>query len=80
MPANAGRKPGFQHRDRNTLEPNIVVRRIEKSALNDSQQRTISSKISVSDPSKTAEKEFNFIIAQIRHKMFQNAREIPADQ
>ena len=32
MPPNAGRKPGYQHRDRNTTEPDIVVDRIEESA------------------------------------------------
>ena len=31
MPANAGQKPGYQHRDRNTTEPDIVVDPTDKS-------------------------------------------------
>ena len=58
MPANAGRRPGYQHRDRNTTEPDIAVDRIEKSTSGNSQHRTTSSTISFSDPWKTAEKEF----------------------
>ena len=37
MPANAGRKPSYQHMDRNTTEPYIVVARIEKSTSGNSQ-------------------------------------------
>ena len=37
MPANAGRKPSYQHRDRNITEPYIVVDRIEKSTSGNSQ-------------------------------------------
>ena len=58
MPANAGRRPGYQHRDRNTTEPDIAVDRFEKSTSGNSQHRTTSSTISFSDPWKTAEKEF----------------------
>ena len=57
MPPNAGRKPGYQHRDNNTTEPDIVVDRIEKNTSSDSQHRTTSSTISFSDPRATAEKE-----------------------
>ena len=55
VPANAGRKPGYQHRDRNITEPDIVADRIEKSTPGDSQHRTTST-ISFSDPRATAEK------------------------
>ena len=55
MPANAGRKPGYQHRDRNTTEPDIVIDRTEKSNSSDSQHRARSSTISFSDPRATPE-------------------------
>ena len=58
MPANAGRKPGYQHRDRNTTEPDTVVDCIEKSTSGNSQHRTTSSTISLSDLRAIAGKEF----------------------
>ena len=58
MPANAGRKPSYQHRDRNTTEPDIVVDRIEKSTSGNSQHCTTPCTISFRDPRATAEKEF----------------------
>ena len=58
MPANAGRKLSYQHKDRNTTEPDIVVDRIEKSTLGNIQHCTTLSTISFSDPQVTAEKEF----------------------
>ena len=58
MPANAGQNPGYQHRDRSTAEPDIVVDRIEKSTSGNNQHCTTSSTISFSDPRATAEKEF----------------------
>ena len=58
MPANAGWKPGYQHRERNTTEPDIVVDCTEKSTSRNSQHRTTSSTISFSDPRATTEKEF----------------------
>ena len=58
MPANAGLKPSYQHRDRNTTKPDIVVDRTEKSASSDNQHRTTSSTISFSDPRATSEKQF----------------------
>ena len=58
MPANAGRKPGYQHRDRNTTEPDIVVDCIKKSTSGNIQHCTTSSTISFSDPRATTEKEF----------------------
>ena len=57
MPANADQKPGYQHRDRNKMEPDTMVDRIEKSTSSDSQDRTTST-ISFSDPQATTEKEF----------------------
>ena len=58
MPANPGRKPSYQHRVRNTTEPDIVVDRIKKSTSGNSQHCTTSSTISFRDPRATAEKEF----------------------
>ena len=58
MPANVGRKPSYQHRDRNTTEPDIVVDRIEKSTSGNSQHCTTPCTISFRDPRATAEKEF----------------------
>ena len=57
MPANADQKPGYQHRDRNKMESDTMVNRIEKSTSSDSQHRTTST-ISFSDPRATTEKEF----------------------
>ena len=48
----------FQHRYRNTTEPDIVVDRIEKSTSANIQHCSTSSTISFSDPQATAEKEF----------------------
>ena len=39
-----------QGRDRNTTQPDIAVDHIEKSASSDSEHRTTSSTISLSDP------------------------------
>ena len=58
IPANVSQKPGYEHRDRNTTDPYIVVERIDKNASSDSQYRTKSSTISFSDPQTTTEKEF----------------------
>ena len=58
MPANAGRKPSYQHKERNTTEPDIAVDRIEKSTSGNIQHCTTLSTISFSDPQVTAEKEF----------------------
>ena len=58
MPANVGRKPSYQHRDRNTTEPDIVVDRIEKSISGNSQHCTILCTISFRDPRATAKNEF----------------------
>ena len=51
MPANAGRKPSYQHRDGNTTDPDIVVDRNNIDC-------TTSCTISFRDPRATAEKEF----------------------
>ena len=59
MPANVGWKPGYQHRDRNTTEPDIVVDRIGKSTSGNSQHCTTSSTISFSDPRQPLEKSLN---------------------
>ena len=58
MTGDAGWKPGYKHRDRNTAEPDIVVDRTEKSISSNSHHYTKSSAISFSDPWATAEKEF----------------------
>ena len=58
MPANAGQKPSYKHRDRNTTERDIVVDRIEKNTSGNSQHCTTSCTISFRDPWATAEKEF----------------------
>ena len=58
IPANAGRIPGYQHRERNTKDLDIVLDSIEKSTSGNSQHCTTSSTISFCDPQATAEKEF----------------------
>ena len=58
MPANAGQKPSYQHRDRNTTEPDVVVDPTDKSMSGNIQHCKTSSAISFSDPRATAEKEF----------------------
>ena len=58
IPANAGQKPSYKHRDRNTTERDIVVDRIEKNTSGNSQHCTTSCTISFRDPCATAEKEF----------------------
>ena len=58
MPANPGQKPSYQHRVRNTTEPDIVVEHVKKSTSGNSQHCTTSSTISFRDPQATAEKEF----------------------
>ena len=58
IPANVSQKPGYEHRDRNTTDPYIVVERIEQNASSDSQYCTKSSTISFSDPQTTTGKEF----------------------
>ena len=58
IPANAGRIPGYQHRERNTKDLDIVLDSIEKSTSGNSQHCTTSSTISFRDPAATAEKEF----------------------
>ena len=50
IPDNVSQKPGYEHRDRSTTDPYIVVVRIEKNASSDSQYCTKSSTISFSDP------------------------------
>ena len=65
IPANAGRIPGYQHRERNTKDLDIVLDSIEKSTSGNSQHCTTSSTISFSDPRQPLKKSLNYIIAQI---------------
>ena len=67
IPANAGRKPSYQQRERerNTTEPDIMVDHTQKSASRDSPHRRESLKN---------------IIAQISQSRSQNAWEIGVDQ
>ena len=58
MPANAGRKPSYQHKDRNPTESDIMVDCIEKSTSGSIQHCTTSPAISFSDLQATTEKEF----------------------
>ena len=58
MAANAGRKRGYQHRDRNTAKPDIVVEAIASIVQHDLQFHSVI-------PKQQLKKRLNYIIAQI---------------
>ena len=58
MAANASRKRGYQHRDRNTTKPDIVVEAIASIVQHDLQFHSVI-------PKQPLKKRLNYIIAQI---------------